>query len=153
MVDTTKGFTIVRNLDAAPEAIWTAWTDPDEAAQWWHPRDATTPRETVEIDPRVGGRYAYTMVNTLTQEKYPTGGVYRVVEPHARLSFTWGDPGDDPDDDPVVTVAIEPLGDLTCLTFDLRGVDGEPGDESFYDGWDEALDALVEHLGQVAVHG
>ena len=75
------------------------------------------------------------------------------MEPPTRLSFTWGDPDDDPDDSPVVTVVIEGLGELTWLTFDLRGVDGEPGDGSFYDGWDEALDALVEHLGQTAVHG
>lgn len=34
------------------------------------------------------------------------------------------------------------------MTFDLRGVDGTKGDESYYDGWQEALDSLGEYLGQ-----
>jgi uncharacterized protein YndB with AHSA1/START domain len=153
MIDTSKGITLVRNLDATPEAIWNAWTDPDQAAQWWHSRGTSTPRETVEIDARVGGRYAYTMVNDENGEEYPTGGVYREVKPVSRLVFTWSNPADDPDDQPVVTVAIDPAGDLTRLTFDLRGVDGMSGDDSFYDGWESALDNLAEHVGQASVRG
>ncbi|MFE1664586.1 SRPBCC domain-containing protein [Microbacterium sp. P02] len=153
MIDTTKGFTLTRVLDTTPEEVWKAWTDADEAAQWWHPRDLVTPRESVRIDARVGGEYAYTMVNETDGEEYPTGGVYREVEPLRRLVFTWGDPSADPDDTPVVTVTIDDLGELTRLTFDLRGVDGVSGDDEFYDGWDSALDQLVEHLGQTAVHG
>lgn len=145
MIDTSKGFTLVRFFDATPAEIWSAWTDPDEAAQWWHPHGLTTPRETVHIDARVGGRYAYTMV-TAEGEKFPTGGEYREVVPFERLVFTWGNPEDDPDDSPVVTVTLEPSGDQTRMTFDLRGVDGAPGDDSFYNGWEEALDELAEHL-------
>lgn len=57
MIDESKGFALVRTFDATAEEIWEAWTDPDSAAQWWHPRGASTPRETVDIDARVGGRY------------------------------------------------------------------------------------------------
>ena len=53
--------------------------------------------------------------------------------------FTWGQPDDDPHDAPVVTVTLEPVGEGTRMTFDLRGVEGKPGDWFFYDGWDEAL--------------
>lgn len=151
MIDTTKGFTLVRNFDATPEQIWNAWTLADEAAQWWHPRGMTTPRDSVSIDARVGGRYVYTMVDDETGEKYPTGGRFREVEPFTRLVFTWGLP--DADDSPVVTITIEPAGELTRMTFDLRGVDGVSGDDSFFDGWESALDSLAEHVGQTAVHG
>jgi len=151
MIDTTKGFTLVRNFDATPEQIWNAWTLPDEAAQWWHPRGMTTPRDSVSIDARVGGRYVYTMVDDATGEEYPTGGRFREVEPFTRLAFTWGHP--DADDSSVVTITIEPAGELTRMTFDLRGVDGVSGDDSFYDGWESALDSLAEHVGQTAVHG
>ena len=153
MVDTSRGFSIRRMLDTTPEAIWKAWTDADEAAQWWHAKGVTTPRESVEIDARVGGRYRYTMVNDTTGEEFPTGGVYREVVPRQRLVFTWGKPDDDPDVAPVATVTIGAGGDLTPVTFDLRGVDGYAGDDSFFDGWASALDSLVEHLGQTAVHG
>jgi len=153
MIDTTKGFTLTREIDATPEELWTAWTDPDELAHWWHPRGVSTPRDSVQVDLQVGGRYAYTMVNDETGEAYPTGGVYREVVPHERLVFTWGEPGADPDDSPIATVTIEPLGELTRMTFQLQGVEGTVGDGSFYDGWVSALDVLVEHLQGPHVFG
>jgi uncharacterized protein YndB with AHSA1/START domain len=153
MIDTTKGFTLVRNLDATPAEIWEAWTNPDEAARWWHPRGLSTPRESVSIDARVGGRYADTMANDASGEEYVTAGEYREVVPMEKLVFTWGRPEDDPDDCPLITVTIEPLGELTRMTFDLRGHDGMRGDADVYDGWDSALDVLAEHLGQAEVLG
>lgn len=89
MIDASKGFTLVRTFEATSEEVWKAWTDPDSAAQWWHGRGGSTPRETVEIDARVGGRYTYTMVNDATGDKILTGGVYREVVPFERLVFTW----------------------------------------------------------------
>ncbi|MCS5734116.1 SRPBCC family protein [Herbiconiux daphne] len=153
MTDTTKGFTLTRNYDATPEQIWQAWTDPDQAAQWWHPAGLSTPRDSVSIDARVGGLYTYTMVDDASGEEYPTGGEYREVVPNEKLVFTWGDPSGDPDDAMLVTVSIEPLGELTRLVFDLRGADGMRGDDSFYDGWDGALDELAQLLGQTPVAG
>lgn len=147
MIDASKGFTLVRTFDATTEEIWTAWTDPDSLAEWFS-RWTTTPRETVEVDARVGGRYTYTMVNDDTGDKVVTGGVYREVVPFERLVFTWGDPEGDPDDTPVVTITLESVDGGTRMTFDLRGVDGAKGDGYFYDGWDEALDSLGEHMGR-----
>ena len=49
MIDTTRGFTLVRTFEATPEEVWRAWADPDEAAQWWHPRETSTPRESVAV--------------------------------------------------------------------------------------------------------
>ncbi len=146
MIDMTLGFTLVRDFDATPEELWAAWTDPDEAAVWWHPAGLRTPRETVTIDARVGGRYAYTMVDDATGARYPTGGVYREVVENVRLVFTWGSPDDDPDDAPLVTVTLEPLGRLTRQTFDLRGADGARGDGWIHDGWESALDELGAHM-------
>ncbi|MGY2746663.1 SRPBCC family protein [Arthrobacter sp. UYCu723] len=148
MIDASKGFTLVRRFEATPEEIWKAWTDPDSAAQWWHPRGASTPREKVEIDAREGGRYTYTMVNDATGDKVITGGVYREVAPFERLVFTWGHPNGDPDDTPVITVTLEPVHEGTRMTFDLRGVDGSKGDGYFYDGWQEVLFSLGDYLGK-----
>src|SRR5215204_3129260 len=95
--DTTtqdKQFTITRIFDAPREIVWRAWIDPDEAAVWWHPRGIRTPRESVRIDARVGGSYAYTMIAPDGAE-YPTAGEYREVTPPESLVFTWGSPGDD----------------------------------------------------------
>jgi len=151
-IDTSKGFTLTRELDATPEQIWNAWTVPDEMAEWWHPRDLHTPREAVDADLRVGGAYRYTMVDE-AGETHPSGGVYREVTPTEKLVFTWGDPSVDPDDNPIVSVGIRSLGELTRVTLEVQGVDGNRGDQYFYDGWDQALDGLVQHLGQTDVFG
>lgn len=146
MNDTAPGFTLVRDFDATPQEVWAAWTRPDEAAAWMHPRGVSTRRDSVTIDARVGGRYAYTMVNDASGDEYPTGGVYLEVLPYERLRFTWGDPDADPAEAPVVTVTLAPEGARTRMTFDLRGAAGRPGDGFIHDGWDSALDILVEHI-------
>jgi uncharacterized protein YndB with AHSA1/START domain len=145
---TTKQFTITRVFDAPRAAIWHAWTDPDEAAAWWHPRNVTTPRDSVELDVRPGGRYRYTMIGPDGTE-YPTVGLYReVVEPE-RLVFTWASPGDPDDAAPVITVTLAEhgeAGEQTHMTFELTGWDGEPGDGNVYDGWSQAFDELDGRL-------
>lgn len=147
MIDTTVGFTLIKEFDATPEELWRYWTDPVEAATWLHPRGVSTPRETVRIDARVGGSYEYVMVNDDTGEHYPTAGEYREVVPHERMVFTWGRPEDDPDDCPIITVTFEPVDGGTRMTFDLRGFPGSPGDD-VYDGWTEALDIMGERIAR-----
>ena len=141
-----KQFTIARIFDAPRDLVWRAWTDPDEAAIWWHPRGIETPRESVQIDAHVGGRYSYTMIAPDGAE-YPTTGVYLEITPPERLVFTWGSPGDD--DAPVISIDLAEHGDSraqTLMTFHVQGIDGSPGDENVYDGWDSAFDILDEHL-------
>ena len=53
---------ITRVFDASRERVFRAWTDPDDVAMWFSPAPLTTPRESVRIDLRVGGRYELTMV-------------------------------------------------------------------------------------------
>ena len=86
------------------------------------------------------------MVNDTTGDRVVSGGVYLELDPPRRLVFTWGEPDGDPQDTPVITVSLEASDRGTTMTFELRGVHGEAGDAFFYDGWDEALDVLVEHL-------
>lgn len=142
-----RGFTIVRDFDGTPADLWRAWTDPDIAARWWHPQEVVTPRESVQIDARVGGRYRYTMVHA-EHGSFPIVGEYLQVEEPHRLIFTWTDPagGDEPDS--VITVTLrEVAGGRTEQTFALRGLAGFAGDEGVYDGWSQALDYLEEDLG------
>jgi uncharacterized protein YndB with AHSA1/START domain len=137
-----KRFTIVRTFDAPRAEVWRAWTDPTVAAAWWHPAGMRTPPESVTIDLRAGGSFSYTMIGP-DGDEHPTTGSYLEVREPDHLAFTWGMPGDDPAEIPVITVDLSDTVDgRTEMTFHVEGVAGRPGDENFYDGWTEAFDVL-----------
>lgn len=140
----TPQFTITREFDAPRDAVWRAWTDERELAAWLHPFGVSS--DSVSFDVRVGGRYRYTMTNDETGEEYPTGGEFLEVEPIDRLVFTWGEPDAPADGAPVITLTFTDRGERTELVFHLHGIEGAPGDENVYDGWDEALVNLGRHL-------
>jgi uncharacterized protein YndB with AHSA1/START domain len=152
VTDLSKSFTLTRVFDATPEQVWRAWVEPDQAAVWTHPTGVHVAPESMTIDARVGGSFAYTMVDDVTGTEYPSVGEYREVAENARLVFTWSDL-DEVDDPALVTVTIEDLGGLTRLTFLYQGMDGMPGDDDLYDGWESVIDQLAAHLGQTAVAG
>jgi uncharacterized protein YndB with AHSA1/START domain len=53
---------ITRVFESPPERVYLAFTDPDQFARWYGPAGFPVERESVEIDPRVGGRHRFTMV-------------------------------------------------------------------------------------------
>jgi uncharacterized protein YndB with AHSA1/START domain len=57
----TDMISITRVFDAPRELVYQAFTDPDQLARWFGPVGASVPRDTVEIDPRVGGRLRFVM--------------------------------------------------------------------------------------------
>jgi uncharacterized protein YndB with AHSA1/START domain len=70
--------TITRVFDAPRELVFQAWTDPDQVAKWFGPAGFDTPRESVEIDLRPGGRFNLRMVQggSGTEHRVP----YEIVE-------------------------------------------------------------------------
>jgi uncharacterized protein YndB with AHSA1/START domain len=53
---------ITRLFDAPPERVYQAFIEPDQFAEWYGPAEFPVHRDTVELDPRVGGRQRFTMV-------------------------------------------------------------------------------------------
>jgi uncharacterized protein YndB with AHSA1/START domain len=51
-------------FDAPREAVFEAWTDPDQVALWWAPAELRIPRESIVVEPRVGGRFHLVMVES-----------------------------------------------------------------------------------------
>jgi uncharacterized protein YndB with AHSA1/START domain len=144
-------FTIKRTFDATREQVWRAWTDPELAALWWHPHQVTTPPESLSIDLREGGRYAYLMIAP-DGSKFPTAGTYLEIREPERLQFTWGRPEDADDEAPVITVDLVETADGRCeMTFQVRGIgDDRSADDSTYQGWTEAFEELDAALAECA---
>ncbi len=59
----TEELVITRVFNAPRELVYRAFTDPDQLAQWFGPTGFSVPRETVDMDARVGGHQRFTMVN------------------------------------------------------------------------------------------
>jgi uncharacterized protein YndB with AHSA1/START domain len=70
--------TITRVFDAPRQLVFEAWTDPDHLADWFGPAGFETPRDSIEIDLRVGGRFSLRMVQPGGGMEYPLS--YEIVE-------------------------------------------------------------------------
>lgn len=78
---------IVRTYDAPLQAVWDAWTDPAQTAQWWGPRGFTLTSHSKDV--RSGGSWVYTMHGPDGTD-YPNVATYLEVEPLARLVYDHG---------------------------------------------------------------
>jgi uncharacterized protein YndB with AHSA1/START domain len=109
----TGELTITRVYDAPREAVWRAWTEPEEIAAWWGKRGWRTPPDSVTLDVRPGGAFRLTSVSDADGTEMRHDGVYRVVEPPHRLVFAELRAGG-----AVGTVTLDELGDgRTRMTF------------------------------------
>jgi uncharacterized protein YndB with AHSA1/START domain len=69
---------ITRVFDAPRELVFKAWTDPDQVAKWFGPAGFDAPRDSIEIDPRLGGRFNVRMVQPGSEREYRLR--YEIVE-------------------------------------------------------------------------
>jgi uncharacterized protein YndB with AHSA1/START domain len=83
---TAHEITVTRVFDAQREAVWDAWTQPDQLAAWWGPRDWSTPPENVSLDLRPGGTMRVTSVSDEGAEMTTSGTLTEVTRPE-RLAF------------------------------------------------------------------
>jgi len=51
-------YTVEREFNFPIESLFGAWTDPDQLAAWYGPVGFTSPRESVTMDPKLGGRWS-----------------------------------------------------------------------------------------------
>src|SRR5215813_7745226 len=78
---------ITRVYDAPVQAVWDAWTDPKQVAQWWGPRGFTITTHSKDLRP--GGHWNYTMHGPDGTD-WVNKTKYFEVEKHARLVYDHG---------------------------------------------------------------
>jgi len=148
----THGFTINRTLGATPDVVYSAWTEAEHLDHWFA---NLPPQMPTTVDLRIGGAWRLQMRET-EDHAYVTGGIYRELEPGARLSFIWGAPGGFPDLDqlgeqaPLVTVTLTDAAGGTDLTVQvsLPAHLSEAEAQEWFDlgiepGWRQTIDRLV----------
>ena len=110
---------ITRIYEAPREAVWRAWTRPEELVRWWGKRGWTAQPDTVVMDVRPGGTWRATMFCAPGAHEIRWTGEYLEVSAPERLVFsvsnhsTAGRPE-------LVTVVLTDLGDgSTDVTYRL----------------------------------
>ena len=91
----TRDLVIERVFDAPRELVYRAFIDPDQISQWFGPVGWSVPRDTVEIDARVGGDQKFTMVNDddPSQASPVNAKFVEVIENELLVGAeTWNDP-------------------------------------------------------------
>jgi len=91
---------IIRVYDAPLSAVWGAWTDPEQAAQWWGPRGFTLTTHSKDLRP--GGHWKYTMHGPDGVD-YPNTTKYLEVEKYSKLVY---DHGGTDDREPLFRVTV-----------------------------------------------
>ena len=74
-----------RRMPAPREVVYEAWTDPEGLREWMCPGDVVSAE--AKLDLRVGGSFRITMRSK--EQVHEHVGTYQIVEPPAKLSFTW----------------------------------------------------------------
>ncbi len=127
---------IVRVYDAPLDAVWDAWTDPEQVAKWWGPRGFTITTHSKELRP--GGIWHYTMHGPDGTD-YPNKTLYHEVEEHAKLVYDHG--GND---------ERAPLFRVTAL---FSEVDGKTTlDMTMTLPTPEAAEEIRQHIKQASGH-
>ena len=141
-VASRPSLTLKRRLNAAPEKVYAAWTDPKKIVKWFGP-DAG-PVKQASADLRVRGRYAV-QFTTEDGEEHHVSGVYREVVPNQKLIFAWAW-RTTPERESLVTILIKPEDAGSLLTLIHEQFFDEAARDRHRQGWTDCLDNLARYL-------
>ncbi len=134
--------TLKRRLNAAPEKVYAAWTEPSQIVQWFGPTGAEV--LSAEMDVRVDGRFRV-IFTTPDGENHNVSGTYLEVVPARKLVFTWMWITL-PDRQSQVTVSLKPDGDGCMLTLTHEKFFDEAARDGHNRGWSGSLDKLEAYF-------
>ena len=92
---------IERLYDAPIKAVWSAWVEPEQVAQWWGPRGFTITNQSKDV--RTGGNWNYIMHGPDGVD-YPNSTKFLEVEKHSRMVYDHGGNADQP---PLFRVTVQ----------------------------------------------
>lgn len=127
-------------IDAPPERVFRALTDPEEVPAWWSVPGAYRTTE-AEIDLRVGGRYRFAGTSE-RMGSFAVEGEYRVVDPPRRLSYTWKPSWNEDAANSVVTFSLEERDGGTRLRLEHSAFRSRASRDEHAGGWPPVLEGL-----------
>jgi uncharacterized protein YndB with AHSA1/START domain len=135
---------IARVLPATPSLVFEFFSDSSRLATWWGPEGFSIP--SLQFDPRAGAGYRIEM-QPPEGDPFHLIGEFRLVEPPARLTFTfvWEDP--DPDDvETLADLSFRDLGASTEVVLSQGPFKTDARRELHRGGWGDSFDKLEARL-------
>ena len=129
-------------IQATPEALFAAWTDPDQLIKWWGPEGVAC--TSAEIDLRVGG--AYRIANRLPDGSIIwIAGIFEIIDAPHRLRFSWHIESQQAEPEQV-TVSFERRGAVTEVIVMHEKIATQAARNSHAHGWIGCLAGLVRYI-------
>jgi uncharacterized protein YndB with AHSA1/START domain len=158
MNDEPKWVQVEREFDAPIDTIWSMWADPNMFKQWYGPKGMSVP--IAEMDVTVGGTRKICMEMKSPERTMSMWftGVYKEINKPSRLVYTesmcdaegniispesMGMPEGHPDITEVI-VELSESGGKTIMKMTHKGV---PAGSAGAGGWNQAIDKLVDLVG------
>jgi uncharacterized protein YndB with AHSA1/START domain len=131
-------------VEAPPQRVFEAMTDPKRVAQWWGPEGFTCPE--VILDATVGGAYRIAM-QPPEGARFHLTGEYLEVQPPSRLAYTFRWEPPDPDDrETVARLALHARDGATEVVLIQGPFATEARRQLHKAGWTDTLARLASHL-------
>ena len=133
---TTQIITVEARVAAPVEAVWRAYTNPEDIKQWnaasddWHTTAAS-------VDLREGGAFSSRMEARDGSMGFDFAGIYKKIVEHERIEYTFGDRK--------AVVEFIPAGEsvLVRVSFDAET---DHTIEQQRNGWQSILENFARHV-------
>jgi uncharacterized protein YndB with AHSA1/START domain len=134
---------IERLIASPPDVLFALWIEPVYLLKWWTPDGCEASVDALDVRP--GGAWRTTLRKP-DGSQASTSGVYRIVEPPRRLSFTWAWEGDDGarGHESEVTVTFEATPGGTRLVLVQQRFESKDVCDRHVVGWSAALDRMTK---------
>jgi len=138
--------TVTRQIAAPRAALWALWTTPARMREWWGVSEGAELFDCV-TEPWPGGTLRYAMRPRAGGPAERVAGVFDLVEPPARLGFTWIWQGGGEPVATHATVTFEEQDGMTHVTITHRGQPSARVAEIHRQGWTHMLADLDRAAG------
>jgi uncharacterized protein YndB with AHSA1/START domain len=133
------------DIDAPPEQVWDALTQPEQLSSWWGSAD-TYRTFNWQLDLRPGGKWSSEHERVDGTQRGTVHGEYLEVDPPRLLVYTWR-PSFDAFRETLIRLELSPTASGTHVKIKHSGfIPGSPAALSHTNGWQRLLGQVSDWL-------
>lgn len=131
---------VSKSIQLDKKLVFEAWLDAASMARWFC--DIPGGHSDVQCDPSVGGEFKIDMISP-DGKTVPHWGIYKTIDRHEVLEFTWNSPHAS---DTLVRVEFESIDQGTQITLIHSGLPTEGARDGHREGWTAIVNKFCDTL-------